>query len=145
MGTHEQYGKRLIREIAGSDFHEVSPRIDVDYGAGKPARIDGTVGRTVAVEIEARVPKQVRGAIMDLICHRYPKKLLIVMEENLQNAETATQQFSNIFSKFLDESDFEVVLLSGSGSDQEMAAWDSRLVFEALQRLGYTKEPTTAE
>jgi hypothetical protein len=40
------------------------------------ARIDGTVAGMVAVEIKSRVPKQVRGALLDLIMHSFTKKLL---------------------------------------------------------------------
>ena len=45
------------------------------FAATMPARIDGTVGGTVVVEIDSREPQQVLGSVMDLLCHWYPKAL----------------------------------------------------------------------
>ena len=45
---------------------QYGPTLEIDYGAGQAARIDGTVGDSIAVELESRVSKQVRGAVMDL-------------------------------------------------------------------------------
>jgi hypothetical protein len=78
MGSHDDYGKLVLREVAGADYAALGSSLLVNYGAGRPACIDGTVGPRIAVEIESRTSKQVRGALIDLICHDYAKKLLLL-------------------------------------------------------------------
>lgn len=78
MPNHDEYGKRVMRQAVGSDFVDCGAAVYIDYGVGGPARIDGAIGDEVAVEIESRVSKQVRGAVLDLVCHRCPKKLLVL-------------------------------------------------------------------
>jgi hypothetical protein len=68
---HDEYGKRVLCTAAPQALI-YGPTVAVDYGAGQGARIDGTVG-DIAVGIESRVAKQVRGAVLDLICHPFPK------------------------------------------------------------------------
>ena len=67
---------------------------------GRSARIDGTLDQNVAVELESRVSKQVRGAVLDLLCHSYPKKLLVLLP--VHDVEVTARQCEFIFSKFLD-------------------------------------------
>lgn len=74
MAQHDDYGKKLLRGIAGSSYESYGPAITVDYGAGRGAQIDGVVDGKIAVEIESRVSKQIRGAVLDLICHHCAKK-----------------------------------------------------------------------
>src|SRR5438876_10010428 len=114
MASHDDYGKRVMREAVGSAFTDWGSSLEIDYGAGGPARIDGTIGRTIAVEVESRVSKQVRGAVLDLICHRYPKKLLLLLPVHMNNPVVTADQCRFIFAKFLDSEDFRVVLLTGS-------------------------------
>jgi len=71
MGKHEQYGKQVLRAAALQSLMN-GATVRIDHGAGDPAVIDATVGN-IAVQIEARTPKQVRGAIPDLICRPRPK------------------------------------------------------------------------
>jgi hypothetical protein len=66
MGAHDDYGKRVLRTAAGEAFTDWGVTVEIDYHAGRPARIDGTVGTQVAVEVESRTAKQVRGAVLDL-------------------------------------------------------------------------------
>ena len=47
-------GSAFLRESAGGAFETYGSSVEVDYGAGKPAQIDGTVAGRVAVEIESR-------------------------------------------------------------------------------------------
>lgn len=138
MGQHDDYGKRVLRESAGGAFETYGSSVEVDYGAGKPAQIDGTVAGRVAVEIESRTAKQVRGAVSDLLCHTYPKKLLLVLPVHMPNAETTARQCRTILQKFLSESDFRVVVLRGHGSNPKPTE-DVNLVKSALRQLGSVK------
>jgi len=97
-----------------------------------PARIDGTVG-DIAMEIESRVSKQVRGAVLDLVCHPYPKKLLILLPVHMNPVTTETQ-CRNILRRFVDPKNFEVVVLHGTGHDQRRDQ-DVLVVQDALRRL----------
>ena len=134
MGQHDDYGKRILRESAGEAFDPYGSSVEVDYGAGMPARIDGTVAGEVAVEIESRTAKQVRGAVLDLLCHAYPKKLLLILPVHMSNAETTAHQCRTALQKFVAEGDFRVVVLRGHGSNPKSTA-DVRIVRSALQAL----------
>ena len=43
MPGHDEYGKRVLRAAAGEAVAYYGPSVEIDYGAGQPARIDGTV------------------------------------------------------------------------------------------------------
>jgi hypothetical protein len=101
MPPDDQYGKALLRRAVGEEFKSSGPTVQVDFGAGSPGRIDGTIASEVAAEIESRVSKQIRGAIMDLILHPYPKKLLVLLPVHMQNAESAAVQCRAILARFL--------------------------------------------
>ena len=138
VGQHDDYGKRILRESAGGAFEPYGSSVEVDYGAGKPAKIDGTVAGRVAVEIDSRTAKQVRGAVLDLLCHTYPKKLLLILPVYMPNAEITARQCRTILQKFLSESDFRVVVLRGHGSNPKPTE-DVSLVRSALRQLGSVK------
>ena len=113
MGDLDKLGKELMRRAAGSLFVDDGPSLTFEFGpeAGS-ARIDGTVGGLVAVEVESRVPKQIRGALVDLVLHPYPKKLLIVLPIHTGNPDTATKQARVILGRFLEPNTFRVVCVS---------------------------------
>jgi hypothetical protein len=135
MPSHDEYGKNVMRKAAGARFVSHGPALNVDFGAGSPARIDGVVGDQVAVEIESRVAKQVRGSIVDLILHGFDEKLLVLMPVHMSKPEETAAQCRKILGKFLEKHNFRVVLLSGSGSAPSEES-DSALVREALSQLG---------
>ena len=134
MGQHDDYGKRILRESVGGAFNAYGASVEVDYRAGMPARIDGTVAGKVAVEVESRVAKQVRGAVLDLLCHNYPKKLLLLLPVHMSNAETTAQQCRSALRRFVAETDFRVVVLHGHGSNPKPKE-DVSLVRAALREL----------
>ena len=134
VGQHDDYGKHILRESVGGVFDAYGASVEVDYGAGMPARIDGTVAGKVAVEVESRVAKQVRGALLDLLCHDYPKKLLLLLPVHMSNAETTAHQCRSALRRFLAETDFRVVVLHGHGSNP-MLKEDVSLVRAALREL----------
>ncbi len=98
------------------------------------AHIDGTVGSSIAVEIESRTGKQVRGAILDLILHAYPKKLLILVPMYIGRHQVKESEF--ILKRFVEANDFRVVLLDGTGDSHDEES-DVPRVRDALQALGW--------
>jgi hypothetical protein len=135
MGDHDAYGRIVLREAAGNSFRSHGPDVEIDYGSRAPARIDGAVG-SIAVEVESRTGKQVRGAVLDLLCHRYRKRLLLVLPVHMK-ADVVAVQCKNIFRRFIDTADFRVLVLSGSGT-RSMISEDALLVRQALQELGWS-------
>ena len=79
------------------------------------ARIDGTVDSMIAVEIESRTSKQVRGAILDLPMHAYPKKLLVLIPKWI--GVNMVNESKDILSRSVSPQDFQVVLLAGTSDD----------------------------
>ena len=123
-----------MREAAGSAFRDYGDVVSVPYGARGGATIDGVVGESVAVEIESRVSKQVRGAVLDLICHPYPKKLLVLLPVHMSNPALCSAQCQNILTRFVKPENFRVVVLSGSGANDASAS-DVKLIQRALSEL----------
>ncbi len=135
MGTHDAYGKMVLRHAAGSAFQDASAAVFVAYGSRGGATVDGVVGDSVAVEIESRVSKQVRGAVLDLIYHPYPKKLLILLPVHMSNPTLCSAQCEHILARFLKAEDFRVVILQGSGRGSVLEG-DAERVKSALAELG---------
>jgi GNAT superfamily N-acetyltransferase len=135
VGLHDVYGKQVLHRAAGVDFWGSGPECRVDLGAGPGGSIDGVVRPNVVVEIEARVAKQVRGALLDLICHPYPKKLLLLLPVHAVNPTLTAAQCRAILGRFLELDDFRVVVLSGKGGDERIEK-DAGLVRAALAELG---------
>jgi hypothetical protein len=114
--THDAYGKRVMSEAFGSRFRTFGKAREIDYGGKHPAQIDGTLDGIVAVEIEARTAKQVRGAILDLRFHPYPKKLLLLMPSSLNMNEGIKGHSEFILSKLMpNPGDYRVIALGGCG------------------------------
>jgi hypothetical protein len=137
VGIHDAYGKAVLGAAAGLAYRDSGPDVCVDYGSRAPARIDGTVG-SIAIEIESRVSKQVRGAVLDLVCHPCPRKLLVLVPVHMPNpADTATQ-CRNILGRFINPADFRVVVLVGTGARYAVAE-DVERVRKVLSELGWTE------
>lgn len=136
MTQHDDYGKKLLRSIAGPAYINSGPTITVDYGAGLGARIDGVVGGEIAVEIESRVSKQIRGAILDLFFHSCAKKLLVILPVHADNPDLTKTQCENILSRLMNPSNYRVVITRGSG-DNERLEEDKIIIGMALTELGF--------
>ena len=132
MGAHDEYGKEILRRATKGAVELSGPSVEIDYGTESPARIDGAYNERIAIELEARTGKQVRGAILDLICHPYPKKLLVCMP--LYMTKSVPEQCRNILARFVSEQDFQVVTLEGDGEDPQTRK-DSKIVADALLML----------
>jgi hypothetical protein len=85
------------------------------------------------VELESRVSKQVRGAVLDLLCHSYPKKLLVLLPVHMSDVAVTAKQCEFIFSRFLDGASYRVVVLAGCGSKPCLEA-DVALIQTEVQR-----------
>jgi hypothetical protein len=135
--SHDAYGKNVIEKAAGRFFDGSRQACRVDYG-GQPhtgAFIDGTAGALIAIEVEARVSKQIRGAVLDLLCHRYPKKLLIIQKVWAQNSLLCAAQCESALLRWLPARDFRVIVLEGTGKSWQLQA-DVDAVRRALIDLG---------
>ena len=133
MGTHGRYGDDVLHRAVGPLFRNFGGTVEIDLGPGK-ARIDGTIGNRVAIEIESRTSKQVRGAVLDLILHPFPKKLLI-LEPVHMDAQMTAIQCEFILGKFVRQEDFRVVVFAGSGKSNCLER-DVASILSALRDLG---------
>ena len=137
-GEHDAYGKRVVRRAAGSAFCGQGLPLRVDYD-GSEAVIDGTVGGQIALEIESRTPKQVRGAIMDLISHQFSKKLLVSLP--VHHSNESSKQFTRLFRRFgISDEHFRVIVLQGNGHEPQFESHDVHLVRAALYELGFSAD-----
>ena len=104
--------KSCLREIFGPDFSATSG-VNIDFGTGCPlGRIDGTIAGRIAVEIESRVDKQIRGAVLDLVCHPLSRKLLIILPIHMTNPAKTVLMCRNILARFLSVEHFRVILFA---------------------------------
>ena len=80
--------------------------------------------------------KQVRGAVLDLIFHPYPKKLLVLLPVHMSSPSDCAGQCRFVLARFIDPADFRVVVLSGSGNRPSPEA-DVSLVRKVAAELGF--------
>ena len=89
MGIHDGYGKAVMSRLLGTRWSSDDYRRSIAE-AGVRADLDGVITAKnspaveCAVEIEARVYKQIRGSIVDLALHPAPRKLLLVIRAKPQ-------------------------------------------------------------
>jgi hypothetical protein len=133
MGKHADLGVELLRLAAGPLFIDSGPSVRIEFGPGAGfARIDGTVADLVAVEVESREPKQVRGAILDLLLHPLPRKLLVLLPVHTRDS-TPTQARA-ILGRFIAEDAFRVVSAT-TDFDETI-----RQLREALAEIGVSEQ-----
>ncbi len=135
---HDSYGKNVLKLAFPNDFDE-SPKgihFDPEKKDAGTARIDGLIGDDIAVEIESRVSKQVRGALVDLAFHPRKKKLLVLIREH-NDQRTAPQ--SRIILKRLCEAKkdrFKVIEIDGSGKNRDYyLRSDAKKIRDAVAEL----------
>ena len=107
----------------------------MNYGAGRPARIDGAVRGHVAVEVEARVPKQIRGQVLDLIFHDLSLKQLVLKRTQLANPAATGDRCRHALARFVKPENFRVILLDSDGHAPRLES-DANLVARSLRDLG---------
>lgn len=130
---HDEYGKRVLRLAFGSAFSDAAPPLR--FPGGGRANIDGVIDNQIAVEVEARNDKQIRGAIMDLICHSLPKKLLVIIPANTTEARVVPQAHY-LLNRFLEKNcPFQIAALKGMGNAESLAV-DIEIIRVAARKLG---------
>jgi len=139
LGSHDRYVKNLLKKLLGYRFDTSRQYTLVEYAAGY-AQIDGVIlspSGNIAVEIESRTAKQVRGAILDLFFHEAKKKLLIIVPEHMYDPyalKKDTEHILNMLKKIKPDIVFKVVTLRGSGSNPKPND-DLTILREAIKEL----------
>jgi hypothetical protein len=129
---HDKYGKEVFQKAFGSDFDSSPAPYSFGTDAGT-ARIDGTVHNQIAVEIESRASKQVRGALVDIALHRLPLKLVVIIPA--YGNRLTQKQCQVILERICKLSDhFEVIALNGNGKKPDLKQ-DAAIVSQAVKRL----------
>lgn len=114
MGIHDSYGKTLLAKAFGERYdRHLASSYSFGDGAGE-ARLDGTIDGDIAVEIESRTDKQVRGALIDLALHPFKRKLLVIVPAHMHSVEQTRRQCTEILDRL--GVIHEVVALMGTGS-----------------------------
>jgi len=143
LGSHDRYVKNLLKKLVGHRFDTSRYYTLVEY-AGGYAQIDGVIlspSGNIAVEIESRTAKQVRGAILDLFFHEAKKKLLIIVPEHMYDPYTLkkdSEYILNELKKIKPDIAFKVVILRGSGSNPKPND-DLMILDKAIKELQTTK------
>ncbi|MCE9614876.1 MAG: hypothetical protein K8T26_11405 [Lentisphaerae bacterium] len=132
---HDQYGKAVLRKAFGNAFNDSPDPVPFGENAGS-VKIDGTIGDDVAVEVESRASKQVRGAIVDIIWHPFPKKLVVLIKKYGNNY--TAEQCRVLLRKFAPTTCAKVVSLNGNGSNQ-LFDEDVAVVKDAVTELRRAK------
>lgn len=116
MGQQETYARLVLRRAFGSTFSWTSPLVFIPFGDGAGnARLDGVIGSDIVVEIESRTPKQIRGAILDLLAHPISKKLLVIVPAHMHDPAEAAVQARVLLDRMCRQHEkCAVVLLAGN-------------------------------
>lgn len=133
---HDQYGKAVLSTAFLSHFIGHGPLVRVNYGKGGHARIDGVLNGNIAVEVESRASKQVRGALIDLLAHTATRKLLVLLPVHMTNIQTTAEQCRHILASYLDPKNFLVVILNGTGAKPQHNG-DAAVLKKALTGKGW--------
>lgn len=132
---HDGYGKKVLIKAFGRNYQESSSLCTVHYGdGGGTATIDGVIKKKIAVEIESRAPKQVRGAIIDLIMNPLKKKVLLLLPVHMSNIQTTAKQCEYLLSQCIDPKNFCVLILKGTGKKQHKKE-DVKFVKDKLRKF----------
>ena len=121
MGIHDDYGKSVLRsgaKLAGLTL--------VPYGSTCPitdtvnCNIDAVLKEGIAVEIESRVNKQVRGAMLDLLWHPLDVKLMVLIPVHMGDAKRTKAMCEAISMRFAPSARFSCHVLLGTGDLQRL-------------------------
>ncbi len=138
MGQHDKYGKEVLKSAFGERVEITGQKTEVQLGnKGRPARIDAVIDGEIAVEIESRTGKQVRGAIIDLLISKHKKMLLILLPVHMSNAEITKAQCKHIFKELNPDKKYEVIVFEEYRGKiiPEVKSIHKRAVSQAVDRL----------
>ncbi|HEY2932087.1 MAG TPA: hypothetical protein VGK99_10090 [Acidobacteriota bacterium] len=135
------YPKQLLRSILGDRWDDSSERRKVDMG-GTLATLDGVIldkkqnTAQVAVDIEARTEKQIRGAMVDLLFHPAPNKLLIIMPNKNFRVMNVERHCAHVWKQLATDTrdNFRTVIMAGDVSDPDPD--DRQTISRSLAELG---------
>lgn len=135
LQSHDQYGRQVLYDATEGRASLFGSPLEIDYGSGPPAHVAATVG-DIAIQIEPRISKQVRGAILDLVCHPFLKKLLVLVPVSITSPGISAEQCRQILARFCPRKAFRVVTLKGSGHRPDLE--DSAILAAVLADLAHT-------
>jgi hypothetical protein len=141
MGKHGNYVKKLLEDVAGTRFISSGECVNVEY-SGVTAKIDGVIKECCAIEVESRVDKQIRGALLDLLEHHLPKKLLIIVPVHMTNPEKTVEHCQEILKRYNAIKNPKampprVIPLQGTGEDPYIHEKEDReLIKKTLEEMG---------
>lgn len=101
--------------------------------AGHEGIVDCYLEPGIAVEIESRTPNQIRGALTNLVRHKAPLKLVVLIPAH-HVANTTAAMCRDILGTQLNPASFRVVSLKGTGS-RPFLQEDTSLVAEQIRQL----------
>jgi hypothetical protein len=132
---HDAYGKSVVRAAAaqlGVSFQE--------YGTGHPitprmnCSIDAVVAGKIAVEIESRTPKQVRGAVLDVFWHPAPLKLIVLLPAYIGNPANTVEMCECLANTLYPGIPFRCIALTGKG-DNPQPETDVALLAQVMKEM----------
>jgi hypothetical protein len=132
---HDQYGKQVLEKAFGDRFNPKPEAFHFDKvkKTAGTATIDGEIDGLIAVEIESRASKQVRGALLDLAFHPLRRKLLVIIKK-YGNQITPIQAKVILGKLCRGNRVFQVVELDGRGDDPKLVE-DVKRVAHAVASL----------
>lgn len=132
LGVHDSYGKRVLREacyLAGDRIacsghsHAICDGINCN--------LDAFLESGIAVEIESRVDKQVRGAMLDLLIHSATAKLMVLIPAHMSSSIKTKEMCEAIATTLAPAASFLCCVLTGTGHSESLGP-DSRTVADAI-------------
>lgn len=135
MLGHDAYGKRVLRnacDLAGDSVAWTGSRREICDGV--TCDIDAVLESGIAVEIESRVNKQIRGALLDLILHPCQNKLMILIPAHMGDVSRSARMCEAIVERLAPGARFACVTLRGTAGRESMEE-DARIVAEAIRGL----------
>ena len=138
MGKYDDYAKDVLRETFVERFNTTD---DVVFSFGPSAGtgdVDGIIDGYIAVEIGVGSPKQIRAAVLDLMFHPFPMKLLILVDTPEHETRRSVQQVASILAQ---SSKPGVVLrLAGTPSNPMLEVDGNRLADVVDKYVGETEK-----
>lgn len=106
--------------------HPITPRMNCS--------IDAVVAGKIAVEIESRTPKQVRGAVLDVFWHPAPFKLIVLLPAYIGNPVNTVEMCECLAQTLYPGIPFRCLALSGKG-DNPQPETDFALLAQVMKEM----------
>jgi len=137
---HDKYGKKVLKKAFNNSYDD-KPDKEPFGNHGGSMKIDGTIGNDIAVEVESRASKQVRGASVDIICHPFPKKLVVLIGK--YGNKYTENQCRYLLDRFAPNAKSCVVTLKGDGrKGYRKYKVDAKIVQDVVEQLRKPRGPS---